>query len=251
MTKKFGNKVALVTGASSGLGKEISFQLANEGAHVVVHYNSNKQGAEEVVSQIKNNGGIATLVQSDLSTGNLDVVAEKLISDVLQQASTIDYLVNNAADQSLDPEDPLDEKVMNSIMFTNVLAPQAIVKACLNIFKPGSAIVNITSIEAEHPFPNHSLYASSKAALTRYTELAAVELATQKVRCNAVAPGLVDREDLDKSWPEGLSKWNERSPMKRPVTASEVAKTVLFLLSDDASGITGISVSVDSGWSVA
>ena len=97
---------------------------------------------------------------------------------IFKQALTIDYLVNNAADQSLDPEDPLDEKVMNSIMFTNVLAPQAIVKACLNIFKPGSAIVNITSIEAEHPFPNHSLYASSKAALTRYTELAPVTKAT-------------------------------------------------------------------------
>jgi 3-oxoacyl-[acyl-carrier protein] reductase len=106
-------------------------------------------------------------------------------------------------------------------------------------------------VEAEHPFPNHSLYASSKAALTRYTELAAVELAVMGVRCNAVAPGLVDREGLDKSWPEGVKKWNDRSPNKRPVTATEVAKTVSFLLSDEASGITGISVSVDGGWSVA
>jgi 3-oxoacyl-[acyl-carrier protein] reductase len=95
------------------------------------------------------------------------------------------------------------------------------------------------------------LYASSKAALTRYTELAAVELAALGVRCNAVAPGLVDRDGLDKSWPEGLKKWNERSPMKRPVSASEVTKSVLFLLSDEASGVTGISVSVDGGWSVA
>ena len=251
MTNKFTNKVALVTGASSGLGAEIALQLASEGAQVVVHYNKNKKGAEEVVSQIKQQNGQAFLVQSDLSTGNLDQVAEKMISEVLKQVSTIDYLINNAADQTLDPEDPMDEEVMNSIMFTNVLAPQAIVKACLNIFKPGSAIVNITSVEAEHPFPNHSLYASSKAALTRYTELAAVELAALGVRCNAVAPGLVDRDGLDKSWPEGLKKWNDRSPIKRPVTAGEVANTVSFLLSDDASGITGISVSVDGGWSVA
>ena len=246
MTNKFSNKVALVTGASSGLGKEIALQLANEGAQVVVHYNNNKKGAEEVVAQIKKQNDQAFLVQSDLSTGNLDQVAEKMISEVLKQVSTIDYLINNAADQTLDPEDPMDEIVMNSIMFTNVLAPQAIVKACLNVFKPGSAIVNITSVEAEHPFPNHSLYASSKAALTRYTELAALG-----VRCNAVAPGLVNRDGLDKSWPEGLKKWNERSPNKRPVTASEVAKTVSFLLSDEASGITGIAVSVDGGWSVA
>ena len=235
----------------TGLGKEIALQLANDGAQVVVHYNKNKKGAEEVFSQIKQQNGQTFLVQSDLSTGNLDQVAEKMISEVLKQVSTIDYLINNAADQTLDPEDPMDEEVMNSIMFTNVLAPQAIVKACLNIFKPGSAIVNITSVEAEHPFPNHSLYASSKAALTRYTELAAVELAALGVRCNAVAPGLVNRDGLDKSWPEGVKKWNERSPIKRPVTASEVAKTVSFLLSDEASGITGISVSVDGGWSVA
>ena len=251
MTNKFTNKVALVTGASSGLGAEIALQLASEGAQVVVHYNKNKKGAEEVVSLIKQQNGTAFLVQSDLSSGNLDQVAEKMISEVLKQVSTIDYLINNAADQTLDPEDPMDEEVMNSIMFTNVLAPQAIVKACLNIFKPGSAIVNITSVEAEHPFPNHSLYAASKAALTRYTELAAVELAALGVRCNAVAPGLVDRDGLDKSWPEGLKKWNDRSPIKRPVTAGEVANTVSFLLSDDASGITGISVSVDGGWSVA
>lgn len=251
MTNKFTNKVALVTGASSGLGAEIALQLASEGAQVVVHYNKNKKGAEEVVSLIKQQNGTAFLVQSDLSSGNLDQVAEKMISEVLKQVSTIDYVINNAADQTLDPEDPMDEEVMNSIMFTNVLAPQAIVKACLNIFKPGSAIVNITSVEAEHPFPNHSLYASSKAALTRYTELAAVELAALGVRCNAVAPGLVDRDGLDKAWPEGLKKWNDRSPIKRPVTAGEVANTVSFLLSDDASGITGISVSVDGGWSVA
>jgi 3-oxoacyl-[acyl-carrier protein] reductase len=71
------------------------------------------------------------------------------------------------------------------------------------------------------------------------------------VRCNAVAPGLVNRDGLDKSWPEGVKKWNERSPIKRPVSVSEVANTVLFLLSEEASGITGISVSVDGGWSVA
>ena len=136
-------------------------------------------------------------------------------------------------------------------MMTNVLAPQAIVKACLKIFKPGNAIVNITSVEAQFPFPNHSLYASSKAALTRYTELAAIELAALGVRCNAVAPGLIERDGLAQSWPEGLIKWNEKSPFKRPVTSLEVAKTVLFLLSNEASGITGISVIVDGGCSVA
>ena len=247
----FDSKVALITGASSGLGKEIAIQLAKNGAHVVIHFNSNQKGATEVVSQINNSGGTAFAVQYDLSKGNLDDVAEKLISEILQKVPTIDYLINNAGDQSLDPTDLLDDSVLESIMMTNVLAPQAIVKACLKIFKPGNAIVNITSVEAQFPFPNHSLYASSKAALTRYTELAAIELAALGVRCNAVAPGLIERDGLAQSWPEGLIKWNEKSPFKRPVTSLEVAKTVLFLLSNEASGITGISVIVDGGWSVA
>lgn len=247
----FKNKTALVTGASSGLGKTIALELARNGADVVIHFNKNKKDAEELVKEIQQFGVKAHLFSEDFSQGDLDEVCGKYIKKIIDVTQKIDYLINNAANQSLDPENPMDETILHSIMMTNVFAPQALVKACLDYFPENSAIVNITSIEATFPFPNHSLYAASKAALTRYTELAAIELAERKVRCNAVAPGLIYREGLENSWPEGLQKWIDKAPIKRPVTASEVAKTVLFLLSDDASGITGVSVSVDGGWSVA
>lgn len=249
--KKFQSKTALVTGATSGLGKEISLDLAQNGANVVIHYNKNKKEAEFLAEEINSFGVQSYLIQEDFSLGDLDEVCGKFIKNITTNFKPIDYLINNAADQSLDPTDPMDETILNSIMMTNVFTPQALVKACLDQFPENSAIVNITSIEANFPFPNHSLYAASKAALTRYTELASIELAERKVRCNAVAPGLIYRDGLEKSWPEGLKKWIEKSPIKRPVTASEVAKTVSFLLSNDASGITGVSVTVDGGWSVA
>ena len=249
--KKFQNKTALVTGATSGLGKEICLDLAENGANIIVHYNKNRKDAELLIDEIKKFKVETYLIQADFSIGDLDEVCGKFIKEITTNFKTIDYLINNAADQSLDPTDPMDETILNSIMMTNVFAPQALVKACLGQFPENSAIVNITSIEANFPFPNHSLYAASKAALTRYTELASIELAEKKIRCNAVAPGLIYRDGLEKSWPEGLKNWIEKAPLKRPVTASEVAKTVSFLLSSDASGITGVSVTVDGGWSVA
>ncbi len=248
---KFQNKIALVTGASSGLGKVIALELAKNGADVVVHFNKNKNKADELAKEIEKLGVKAFLFSEDFSDGDLDEVCGRYIKKVVDVTKKIDFLVNNAANQSLDPEDPMDETVMHSIMMTNVFAPQALVKACLDYFPENSAIVNITSVEANFPFPNHSLYAASKAALTRYTELAAIELAERKVRCNAVAPGLIYRDDLEKTWLDGFNKWVNKAPIKRPVTASEVAKTVSFLLSEDSSGITGVSVSVDGGWSVA
>ncbi len=249
--KKFHNKTALVTGATSGLGKEICRNLAENGANIVIHFNKNKKEAEILANEVNSFGVESFLIQENFSHGDLDEVCAKFIQKITSEFKSIDYLVNNAADQSLDPTDPMDETILNSIMMTNVFAPQALVKACLNKFQENSAIVNITSIEANFPFPNHSLYAASKSALTRYTELASIELAERKVRCNAVAPGLIYREGLEKSWSEGFKNWVEKAPIKRPVTASEVAKTVTFLLSDDASGITGVSVTVDGGWSVA
>lgn len=249
--KKFQDKTALITGATSGLGKEICLDLAQNGANIVIHFNSNRKEAELLENKINSFGVKSYLIQEDFSQGDLDEVCGRFIDKITSNFKPVDYLVNNAANQSLDPTDPMDENILNSIMMTNVFAPQALVKACLNQFPKNSAIVNITSVEANFPFPNHSLYAASKAALTRYTELASIELAEKQVRCNAVAPGLIYRDGLENSWPEGLKKWIEKAPFKRPVTASEVAKTVSFLLSDDASGITGVSVTVDGGWSVA
>ena len=247
--KIFENKTALVTGATSGLGSEIVKVLAIKGAQVIVHYNTNKEKAEKLVKELNSSESFA--ISEDFSEGDLDEVCGKFISNIVNKTKKIDFLINNAADQSLDPDEIVDDVIINKIMLTNVLAPQALVKACLPYFPKDSAIVNITSVESEFPFPNHSLYASSKAALKRYSELAAIELAEKNIRCNAVSPGLIYREDLYQTWPDGLKKWNEKAPIKRPVSAIEVANTVSFLLSQESSGITGTTITVDGGWSVA
>lgn len=242
------NHVALVTGASGGLGRAIAKELAGAGASIAIHYFKNQDGALDTARILKTDGKAHHLFQADLSREDIDEVAQKLIEDVKAKFGDITILVNNAADQVLSSIIDLDNNSWSHMQNSTVRSAMALARAAMREMLPGSSIINISSVEAVRPFLNHSHYAAAKAALESFTKASANEFAASGIRVNAVRPGLIDRANLDIDWPEGLAAWNQRSALARPVKAEEVAGAVRFLASESASGITGTVLSVDAGW---
>ena len=242
------NHVALVTGASGGLGRAIATELAQAGASVAVHYFRDEDGALETAKHLKLTTNVHHVFQADLSQNDIDEVAEKLIKEVKFKLGDVTILVNNAADQVLSSITDMDSERWSRMHDSTLRSAVALTRAASLEMLPGSSIVNISSIEAVKPFVNHSHYAGAKAALESFTQASANELALGGIRVNAVRPGLIDRENLALDWPEGLAEYNRRSALSRPVKAEEVAKAVRFLASDSASAITGTVLTVDAGW---
>jgi len=241
-------RVALVTGATAGLGQEIARTLAAEGVRVAVHGRS-EANAIAVVNEIAAAGGTATPVMADLA-GGADVLLG-LVQAVEDDLGPISLLVNNAADQRQTPLGQESMSVWRELLEVNLLAVAELTRlVCTRATAlDGVCVVNVASVEALAPFPNHSAYAASKAALVSLTAAAAVEFAPARV--NAVAAGLIERDGLAEAWPLGHGWWTSAAPLGRPVTAVEVASSVLFLSSPRASGITGVTVPVDAGWASA
>lgn len=245
----FSGKVVMVTGSGgSGIGQGIARRFAEAGARVVVHYRTSAGGARELVSQIQNEGGNAIALQADITQA--DEVA-RLIRDTVATFGGLDVLVNNAAVQfplvgllEMTPaqwDEMMNANLRGVFLCTQHAAQQMIAQG------RGGAIVNITSIEAENPAPNHSHYDASKAGIGMYTRASALELASYGIRVNAVAPGLIWREGLEQDWPEGVERWQDRAPLKRLGLPEDVADASLFLASPAARWITGASLTVDGG----
>lgn len=242
------NHVALVTGASGGLGKVIAHELAMAGATVAVHYFRDEDGALETARHLKPNANPHHVFQADLSIDEVDEVSKALIEQVKFKLSDITILVNNAADQILSSINEMDSESWSAMQNSTLRSAVSLSRAASVQMLPGSSIINISSVEAVAPFINHSHYAAAKAGLEAFTKSSAKEFAKGGIRVNAVRPGLIDRENLEIDWPAGLSEWNARSALARPVGAQEVANAVRFLASESASGITGEILTVDAGW---
>ncbi len=240
------DKIAVVTGASRGIGRGIALELANRGATVVVNYNSSADAANEVVETIKSNGGEALAVQADVAD---ETQAANLIKATTAAYGRIDILVNNAGTtrdnviMMMKPED------FDFVLRTNLRSAWLCAKAAIRAMmrKRYGRIINITSISGIMGNAGQSNYSASKAGLIGLTKSLAREVAARNITVNAVAPGFV-LTDLTKDLPEDVTnQLNEHIPLGRWGTIEDVAYATAFLASDEAAYITGHVLVVDGG----
>ena len=246
---KLKNKVAVVTGASKGIGASIAKHFAAEGAKVVVNYASSKEGADKVVKEITGNGGIAISVQADVSN-EADVI--RLFEETRKAFGTLDILVNNAVFQSYLPIEQATVEAFHQHFNVNVLGPVLTIQASLKLFgDKGGNIINISSGASKYPLPAASLYSATKAALDAITISLSKELGAKNVRINSILPGATETEGATSA---GVTRGSEyekmfiaNTPLGRRGQPEDIAKAAVFLASDDAAWITGEQISVSGG----
>jgi 3-oxoacyl-[acyl-carrier protein] reductase len=243
------NKVAVVTGASKGIGAAIAKHFAAEGAKVVVNYASSKDGAEKVVKAITDNGGKAIAVQADVSQ-EVDVI--RLFQETEKAYGALDILVNNAVAQGYAPVEHISVEAFHQSFNVNVLGPILTIQASLKLFgNKGGNIINISSGASKYPLPNASLYSSTKAALDAFTIALSKELGAKKVRINSILPGATETEGATNAGVTAGSDYEKmfiaNTPLGRRGQPGDIAKAVVFLASDDAAWITGEQISVSGG----
>jgi len=241
-------KVAVVTGASKGIGAGIAKALGAAGAAVVVNYASDKQGAEKAVADIKAKGGKAVAVQGDVSK-LADV--KHLVAETRKAFGKLDVLVNNAGVYKFAPLEETTEAEYQRQFGINVLGPLQTTREALSLFGPdGGSVINVSSIVSRMGIPGSSIYAGTKGALDTITQVLASELGPRKIRVNALNPGMVESEGTHSAGIIGsdLQKNVEaNSPLGRIGQPEDVAKVAVFLASDDSAWLTGERISASGG----
>jgi 3-oxoacyl-[acyl-carrier protein] reductase len=245
---KLENKVAIVTGASKGIGASIAKYFAAEGAKVVVNYASSKDGADEVVKDITAKGGTAIAVQGDVSK-EADVV--RLFEETKNAFGTLDILVNNAGIYQYFPIEELTTASFHQHFNINVLGSLLTIREAVKLFgDKGGNIINISSGVSEMPMTNGSVYSATKAALDAITTALSKELGAKNIRVNSILPGSVETEGTHTSGITG-SDFEKvliaNTPLGRMGQPEDIAKVAVFLASDEAAWITGEKISVSGG----
>lgn len=243
---RFEGKAAIVTGASRGIGREIALQLAKEGAKVAVNYSGSKGKADEVVQLIKDAGGEAFAIQADVS--NTDSV-KNLVEKTIETYGSIDILVNNAGitkDNLLVrmKEDEWDD-VININLKGVFLCTKGVTRQMMR--QRAGKIVNVASIVGVSGNAGQANYVAAKAGVIGFTKTTAQELAARNINVNAVAPGFITTDMTDALDEDMKNQMLANIPLGKLGSPENVAKTVMFLLSDDAAYITGQTIHVDGG----
>jgi 3-oxoacyl-[acyl-carrier protein] reductase len=242
-------KVAIVTGASKGIGAAVARGLAAAGAAVAVNYASDKEGADRVVTEIVARGGKAVAIRADVSKA---VEVKELFTETKKALGAPEVLVNNAGVFKFGPVQDITEAEFHRHFDLNVLGPILAIQEALKHFPPeGGSIVNISSIASETPVPNSSLYAATKGAIDTLTSALAKELGPRKIRVNIVAPGYTDTEGNQRIGFVGSAE-AEALVAATPLGGrfgqpEEIAPAVVFLASDDAAWLTGERLNASGG----
>lgn len=240
------NKVAIVTGASRGIGRAIALTLAGYGASVVVNYNGSKEKAEEVVTEIKNNGGTAIVYQADAS----DFEAVKnMFAHVVKEFGKIDILVNNAGITRDNLILKMTEEEFDAVIDTNLKGVFNCLKQASRIMlkQKSGRIINISSVVGLIGNPGQVNYSAAKAGVIGMTKSLAKELGSRGITVNAVAPGYINTDMTAVLSDELKDKVTDNIPLRRLGEVIDIAETVAFLASEKASYITGQTIQVDGG----
>ena len=251
MSRKLTGKVALVTGASKGIGASIATHLAAEGATVVVNYSTSREGADRVVSQIKSAGGRALAIQANLS--NPDEV-KRLFSETKKHFDRLDILVNNAGIYDFAPLDAITPDHFHRQFNLNVLGLLlASQEAARHFPTTGGSIINISSVVATAAPPNAAVYSATKAAVDAITKSLAAELGPRNIRVNSINPGMVETEGtaaIGITDPDADFRKNfiANAPLGRIGQPEDIAPAVTFLASDDSAWTTGQTLHISGGF---
>jgi 3-oxoacyl-[acyl-carrier protein] reductase len=247
--KNLQGKVALVTGASKGIGAAIARELAERGAAVAVNYSGSKAGAEKVVAEIKAGGGKAIAVQADLS--NPDSIGP-FVKTVADQLGPIDILVNNAGVYEFGPLEQITPEQFHKQFDLNVLGLLLTTQAAVARFNPaGGSIINIGSVVGRMAFPNAAVYSATKGAVDSITVSLSKELGPKGIRVNALNPGLIETEGthgagmIGSEFSTGAAK---ETPLGRIGQPQDVATAAAFLAAADSGWVSGQTIYASGGF---
>ncbi|MBO5033079.1 MAG: 3-oxoacyl-[acyl-carrier-protein] reductase [Lachnospiraceae bacterium] len=239
-------KVALVTGAGRGIGREIALTLAKNGAAVIVNYNGSKASADEVVAEIEANGGIAEAIQCNVSDF---AASEEFVKQVLAKYKKVDILVNNAGVTRDNLIMRMSEEDYDAVLDTNLKGAFNMIRHFSRSFikQRSGKIINISSISGVLGNAGQANYSASKAGLIGLTKSVAREFASRGINVNAVAPGFIDTDMTRNMTEDARKELNSMIPMGKMGSTKNIADLVLFLAGENSDYITGQVICVDGG----